>query len=336
MALVRYLKTTAMFAADAPLDISESVRIRRIRDNEVENMKSALMKRNVFSRHSWDRDFYVQRASNLAGETVVELFEPGQPSTVVDTCRLKSGLIERIALACAVLVMNRKVIHRKLSISNKLASEFDIAIAGDFSHVKTQQWALSAPSGIAIDRRFSNRFHRLGFVTLVDFAFSRDSNLAHRCCRALEWLTDSRLEPMFTSAIAKTSVAFETLLIGSRTEPLASSLSERSAFILADESNQRGAIAKLVKSFYKLRSEVVHGRSNPVISKEHQNLLEAADRLLVLLLLTIAKNRIALRLFQDVAAFCVKSRWGDDTIKINRPFTAQQLNRCFQLAGIDP
>jgi hypothetical protein len=116
-----------------------------------------------------------------------------------------------------------------------------------------------------------------------------EGDIGKRLDQSARWLFESRLETVPQAAVVKTAIALEALLIASDTESLRGPLAERSAFLLSDESGKRRRISKAIKSFYDLRSGIVHGGRRRVVVSPTL-LGEGIDRLVVLLLLTVSGN----------------------------------------------
>jgi hypothetical protein len=72
----------------------------------------------------------------------------------------------------------------------------------------------------------------------------------------------------------------------------------------------RRRVSRAVKDFYAARSAVVHGRGrrSGQISEE---LIEGADRLVMLLCLTIAANGMLWNSIDRIIEWCEGERWGD-------------------------
>ena len=57
----RYMRTTSMLSAQSELGLPNSDRIRFFSKDEASILAENIRKRNVFSRHSWENNFYLQR-----------------------------------------------------------------------------------------------------------------------------------------------------------------------------------------------------------------------------------------------------------------------------------
>jgi hypothetical protein len=83
---------------------------------------------------------------------------------------------------------------------------------------------------------------------------------------------------------------------------------------------------KLVKDFYTERSKVVHGHQSLVSI----NLVEAMNKLLVLLFLTIANNGNLWKSEQELKNWCDDKKWGS-TVNLSDSFPRVYLNRILEL-----
>jgi hypothetical protein len=153
---------------------------------------------------------------------------------------------------------------------------------------------------------------------------------------SIGWLRESRLESQPQASIVKSSIALETLLIFSESEPLARSLSERTAFILSPKVERRECISRMVRKFYDARSGVVHG-SRDKARLVSDALLEAVDRLVIMLNLTIAANRRIWPSQDALRDWCERERWGAPAGEVQKPFPdsflRKTLERCSGPSG---
>jgi hypothetical protein len=193
---------------------------------------------------------------------------------------------------------------------------------------------VAAIHGIAVDKTFGDRFNRTGLDTLVAEAI-RPAAAAKRLHQGISWLRESRVEQAVNAAVVKLAIGYEGLLGGNDTEPLRRALSERSAFLLSDQPSLRHEISRLVKSFYDLRSQVVHGATRKKSKPASVDELEAAERLLLLLLVTIATNNELLAADDSVLQWVEQQRWGANRV-LRRPFRPGDLKRALSkcLRGI--
>ena len=78
----RYIRTTGMLSARAILKFADLSRIRFFSVREADELAAQVRKRNVFARHSWENNFYLQRVKALADHTVIEVFRQGDPKDI--------------------------------------------------------------------------------------------------------------------------------------------------------------------------------------------------------------------------------------------------------------
>lgn len=114
------------------------------------------------------------------------------------------------------------------------------------------------------------------------------------------------------------------------TEPLRRTLSERTAFLLSDDPDLRAKSSRVVRDFYDARSRVVHGGRGKPRGPDPQ-LLEAADRLSLLLAITLAANSTIFGSFDAAVRWVEDQRWGQDST-ISRPFRDGDLKRALARA----
>ena len=287
-------------------------------------------RRNVFARHSWENDFYLERIGLLSGATILEVFASGTIDDILEDAESALEWLERVALVSSTLGVRRKVTHSLLAISVHKRFGFDLAIAEGFQYLRSSSRREPKARGIPVDDTFISRFNRCGFPALVR-AGLRASALSPRLRTAVNWLFESRQEPVPQAAVVKSAIAFESLLILNDHENLRGPLSERAAFFLSDDAAVRRQIAKAVKSFYDVRSAIVHGgrKHLPKVSP-HQ--LEGIDRLLALLMITLASNTQAWPNYEAATMWVDEQRWGVSVAPIKRPFPGSYLTRALQLA----
>ena len=187
------------------------------------------------------------------------------------------------------------------------------------------------PKGIKINDNFINRFNKCGFDQLYIYCISNNSDLMERILSSIDWLYESKRETKLSSAIVKTSIALETLLIFSDTESLSRSLSERSAFILSPRLETRKKISKIIRNFYDARSGVVHGNKNKM-KKATPELLESVDRLLIFLLIIVSANIDTWPTIKNLHLWCDEQRWGAPWRELKIPFNSSYITRAIKLS----
>jgi hypothetical protein len=286
-------------------------------------------RRNVFARHSWENNFYIERIRLLSGATILEAFAPGSIDQMVHGAQATVELLEKVALISSCLGTRRKRTQDLLAISGHRRFGFDLAIAEGFQFLRSSARREPKPRGIPIHDTFVKRFNRCGFPALVRIG-SASTGLSPRLQSAVSWLFESRQEPAPEAAVVKSAIALEALLILNEHESLRGPLSDRAAFILADDASLRRRISKAVKGFYDNRSGIVHGGRRRGKVPPHQ--LEGIDRLLVLLMVTLASNAALWPTFDSVTNWVDEQRWGASVSRIKRPFPASHLTRAVQLA----
>jgi hypothetical protein len=259
---------------------------------------------------------------------VIEIYRSGSLDEVLPAARRLADLTEKVVLLSSALSLRRDRTHNAAALSPHRRYGFDLAISPGFQYLRSSRRAEAEPLGIRIDPTFVRRFERCGFEHVVVGALS-EGDIGKRLDQSASWLFESRLETAPQAAVVKTAIALEALLIASDTESLRGPLSERSAFLLSDESGKRRRISKAIKGFYDLRSGIVHGgRRGLAVSP---TLLEGIDRLVVLLLLTVSANTGSWQSFSQVVAETENRRWGGAELAIQRPFPGSHLTRALLL-----
>jgi hypothetical protein len=328
--LACYIRTTWMISATTSLQISDFCQIRHFSAEEADKLATQLKKRNVFTRHSWENNFYVQRARALGDHTVIEVFLPGEPKDISDEAEQIASIIEMVAVLSSTIALYKDSLQRRLGISSRLRTEFDFVYSPDFYYLSSN--ARPAPDfyGISIDDTFRKRFFHCGFNVLVDYVqLKRD--IAKRVFQSINWLFDSRIEPRLLASVVKTSIALESLLIFSESESLAQSLSERAAFILSSDPDKRQQISKIIKNFYDARSGVVHG-SHKKLRKLTPTLLESVDRLVIMICLVIVANTRLWPTTETLREWCEVQRWGEPSKDVKIPFPDLYLKNTMKLS----
>jgi hypothetical protein len=94
-----------MLSAGTSLMFGDRSRIRRFSTKEANELAEKVGKRNVFARHSWENDFYVQRAKALADHTVIEVVLPGDPQAIAERAEKEAWSIERLTVLSAILAL---------------------------------------------------------------------------------------------------------------------------------------------------------------------------------------------------------------------------------------
>lgn len=325
-----YLRVTWMLCAETTLKFPDYSSIRFFGEAEAKSLAKEIRKRNVFARHSWENNFYLQRIGKLADHTVIEVFRPGDPQDMGNEAESVGDLIEKLAVLSSTLAMRKKEIQRKLSISPRPQTEIDFIIGSAFQYLRSRSRLVPSAQGIQVDERFCRRFSRCGFFNLYRYCLS-PGDLQNRVKSSLNWLFESRREPSLSASVVKTAIALESLLIFSESETLARSLSERAAFVLSSSPETRLQISKIVKRFYDARSGVVHG-SRKKVRNLSQSLVEAVDRLSVLLYLTIGMNPQLWKSVDGLRDWCEMQRWGEPSTEVKVPYPHTYLKNAIELS----
>lgn len=324
----RYFQTTRLLRATAPMDLAgHRVTIRLLSTMEARELQERARKRNVFARHSGERGFYVQRLGELAEQTVIEVVRPGQPDDVLEEARAMAFAVEAAAITSTAFYLTRRELQRNLPASTAPeAGTFNIAIGPDYHFLRSRSRPEEKGGGIKIDDRFVRRFMRLGLPRVV-FESARRTRLGERLANSLRWLLESRLETNLDSALVKTAIALEVLLVENKSDPLIRAISERGAFLLSEEPLVRARISRVLKRFYNSRSRTVHGGRRGSISMEA---LDAVDRVTCLIACVLASNSDQFSGAQPLHAWADSLKWGMASDDLERPFTAAVLLRALK------
>lgn len=210
-------------------------------------------RRNVFARHSWENNFYLQRIRQFANRSVIEVLRPGDPDSVADEADLVVKVVERVAVLCSVLYSSRASVQNRLAIAEHRKEVVDFIIGPGFKFLRSSTKKERGITGVTVDERFVRRFQRLGLEVLVEQA-TQPNELSVRLRQGLQWLLESRLEPSLGAAVVKTAIALESFLGANETEPLRRTLSERTAFLLSDTPDLRAKSSRVIRDFYDVRS----------------------------------------------------------------------------------
>lgn len=326
----QYLRVTWMLSAETVLKFPDSSSVRFFGEGEADSLAKKTRKRNVFARHSWENNFYLQRIGELSGHTVIEVFRPGDPQDMGDEAESVGDLIEKLAVLSSTLALHKQKLQRKLGISPRPQTEIDFIIGPEFRYLRSRSRSVPTAQGIQVGERFCRRFSRCGFFNLYQYCLS-PGDLQKRVKSSLDWLFESRREPRLPASVVKTAIALESLLIFSESESLARSLSERAAFVLSSSPETRQQISKIVKRFYNARSSVVHGGRRKLRDLS-PSLIEAVDRLSVLLYLTIGMNPQLWSSAEDLRGWCEMQRWGEPSTEVEVPYPHTYLKNAIALS----
>jgi len=318
-----------MLSAQSELELHDNAAVRLLSASEADMLVEATRKRNVFARHSWENSFYLQRIKELSNRTVIEVLRPGDPDDMINEAEQFACTLEKLAVLSTSFSMPRHELQRRLAIGEHRRSVFDITIGRDFNYLRSKSKPERLAQGIVVNQQFVGRFKRCGFPTLLSFCVTTNA-LAGRVRTAVDWLFESRLEPVLTAAVVKTSIALESLLIFSESESLASSLSERTAFILTPNAEVRGMIGRLVKDFYGIRSGVVHGNRKRAAMLSSK-LLDIMDRIVLMVCLIIASNPDKWSSQESLREWSESERWGSPSTDVIMPFHFMYLKNALTM-----
>ena len=318
-----------MLSVESTLKFPDSTSIRFFGGDHADALVASILKRNVFARHSRENDFYVQRVRALSNRSVIEVFRPGDPNDMGDEAERVADLAEKLAILSSTLVLQKQKLQTKLGISSRRQSEIDFIIGSELRYLRSRSRSVPCVQGIKVDDRFCRRFARCGFPELYRCCLS-NGDVQTRLRSALDWLFESRREPSLPASVVKTAIALESLLIISESEPLARTLSERAAFILSSSPAIRQRISRMLKRFYDARSGVVHG-SKRKLRCLSPSLVEAVDRLGILLCLTIGNNSCLWPSVEDLRTWCETQRWGTPSLDVAVPYPDLYLNNALNL-----
>ena len=306
-------------------------RVRFLTAQETASLSETARRRNVFARHSWENNFYIQRIRKLSDTTVIEVVRPGDPDDMLSEAQAVAGLLERFAVLSSTFALSRPDLHRVLAITPDRSSSVDFTFGRHFYYLRSTARPAPVAKGIAIDDRFTRRFERCGFPQLLADCTS-GKEMARRLETASRWLFESRQEPSVPAAIVKTAIALEALLIANESEPLTRAVSERTAFLLSRDAVTRRAISRNVRKFYAVRSAVVHGSRRRTCDLS-PGLLEGMDRLVLLLCLMMVANVASWSSMDALTAWCEDQKWGAPATALIQPFPNQYLTGALRLFG---
>lgn len=328
----RYMRITQVLSAGKTLQMPDENSVRFFGKTEADKLAETIRKRNVFARHSWENNFYVQRIRALTNHTIIEVFLQGDPNEIAIEAEKRSDLIEKLVVLSSTTTLNRNNLQKKLGVGLRPQTQIDFIFGNEMRYLKSRSKPKYSPKGLEITDQFTRRFSRLGVSQLYKCCL-KGNDINKRLRRSLEWLYESRLEIDLASSIVKTAIALETLLIFNETESLARSLSERTAFIVINEPKIRRHVSDILKTFYDARSGVVHG-SKKKKRKVTPELLESVDRIAFLLLLTISANHNIWPTTERLNQWCEIQRWAEPAIVVRWPFQKITLTRAIKLSKI--
>lgn len=319
-----YLRTTRWLRVQSSVSVSPDCKIYEYTEEQAKRTAELVKNRNRNARMSGPNDFYYQRAENLGGRTVIEIKRTGQKGYGLSDERLSelSRLAEVAVVASLILQGERATfLRRAVGVQNEI---FDLTITERARErtISSNSQREKEPTGLTVDDTAARRFRKNGFRDLYTVV-TADSKLSTRLRRSLNWLIQSRTDKSKSSALVKTSTALETLIVIGR-EPTRRALSERGAYILSDDPEERREISRAIKTFYSKRGDIVHGKGVGE-DDDMSRILEFGDRLAVLIGLVLSANADRWKNADDVRRYCDAIRWGDDRT-CSRPWSRTYLN----------
>jgi hypothetical protein len=326
----RYLRVIPYLYSKSIFELSPNVSILFINKFENETLLDKVKKRNVFARHSWENNFYVERLSHFCEKTVISIVKSGTPQDIQALACELSEYVEHILIVATIFSLDRESLQRKYF--STISSDYDFAYSQDMKFLKSRTLSKKREQ-IFIDDSFIKRFEKLGFKNVFDY-FNEPNELAERIKKSVNWLYESRVEKNLNAAIVKTSIALESLLIFSDSESLSKSLSERTAFLLTNEPKVRSIISKIVIEFYNARSGIVHGGKKRIKSI-NRNVIESMDRLIALMIILICSNKQIWNTNESLRLWCENQRWGMSYENINTCFSKNYLSNAIKHSKID-
>ena len=314
------LRTSKLFRCDVSMSVGPG-RIRGFSEDDARQLAERLRKRNVFSRHAADRDFYTAKAAGFANETVVEFMLSTGDATVV---REMAERVERFAFVAATLWIDRAELHRTLGATDRGAGVQDLVVESS-SRLSAKTRRPSSTGRLVLDAGFEKRFGNHGFPKTADGVVSAADYIGKKVDGALRWLFQSRLEHDAEAAYVKTVIGLETMFVLDQNEAPRQTIADRVAFLLGRDPEQRQRIAKATRDLYDRRSSIVHGGRKAVRVRDKD--VDAAERLLLLAAHGLAfqagniKDADAHRgLFSDL-------KWGTKSQPPLLPFPAGDVSR---------
>lgn len=308
-------------------------RIRLFRPSEARALADRVRKHNVYARRLKSDHFYIRRIKELSNRTIIEVFRSGDPEDITQEAEKAADLAEKLAVVSSALANPKTASHRETGDRLKPASEIEFVVAPAYQNFRSKSKRIFAAGVLPLTKQFCGRFDRCGFSALYQHCLS-SYGLSERVRTSLGWLFESRRETSLPTAVVKTAIAFESLLVFSESESLSQTLSERIAFILTSCPDSRRQVSAIVKRFYDARSGIVHGSAKKR-KKLTPFLVEGVDRLCVLILLTIAANAKVWSSVDELRSWCENQRWGSPWTDLNIPFAQSYLNNAIVLAQKD-
>ncbi len=326
----RYIRITWMISSEAALRFPDSSNVRFFGVNEAESLAREVRRQNASARLWSESNFYLRRINELSDHSVIEVFRPGSLQSTGDEGARVSDLIEKLVILSSTLVLSKAELQKKLGISPRPQTEIDFVLGPAFRGLSSRSRTVPNVQGVKVDEQFCRRFSKCGFFDLYKYSLS-EGKLQQKVRTSMDWLYESRRESSIHASVVKTAIALESLLIFTESESLAGSLSERMAFILSSLPETRKQISATIKRFYNARSRVVHG-SRRQLADLSPLLVEAVDRFMILLYLTVAANGELWSSPDELRNWCEMQRWGTPSTNLKIPYSPSYLKHAMALA----
>lgn len=304
-------------------------KVREFNQLEAQKFAATMRKKNVIARLGGTNNYYLNQATELGGQTIIEISVIASKDEVIDSGLALASLIEKLAILSTTFTIKRKSLHRKLGISSISKSEICFASTQAFQTLRAKSNKALEIDGISVDKTFCNRFNNCGFAELLIF-IQIEQELNKRVMSSINWLYESRREFKINASVVKSAIALESLLIFSESESLARTLAERTAFLLSNTIETRQKISRIILRFYEVRSGIVHG-SQKKAKKLSENLIECVDRLILLIHLTIANNQRLWTNLESLRLWYEEQRWGKPFDNVVLPFSQSYLINALSL-----
>lgn len=325
----QFISTVNSLNADIEFEPIPECKVRVFNKLEAQKFAESMRKKNIVARFGGQNNYYLNQVAELGNQTVIEISLIANKNEVINLGIELASQVEKLAILSTVFTVKRDSLHRVLGIGSLIGSGVYFAVTHNFQTITTRSVRTLKVSGITLDRRFSNRFNKTGFVELLQF-IRGNLELSKRVRTSINWLYESRREFQLTASVVKSAIALESLLIFSESESLARTLSERTALLLSNSIETRQKISKIILRFYDVRSGIVHG-SQRKAKKLSENLVECVDRLILMIHLTIAKNHNMWTNLDSLQLWYETQKWGSPYSDIQLPFPKTYLSNALSL-----
>jgi hypothetical protein len=325
----QFISTTNNLKTKTEFRPISECKVREFSQLEAQRLAESMRKKNVVARFGGANNYYLNHATELGEQTIIEVSIIATKDDVIDLGMALASIVEKLAILSTTFTIKRKSLHRKLGISSISKSEICFAFTHSFQTLRAKSNRALKIDGISVDKTFCNRFNNCGFVELLRF-IQMEKELNKRVMSSINWLYESRREFKINASVVKSAIALESLLIFSESESLARTLAERTAFLLSNTIETRQKISRIILRFYEVRSGIVHG-SQKKAKKLSENLIECVDRLILLIHLTIANNQHLWTNLDSLRLWYEEQRWGKPFDNVVLPFSQSYLMNALSL-----